>query len=486
MAAKFIQIGEPAHDAERQAIRFLVENLPSTFTVYGNAWLVERTGVIYELDAVVVAPFAIFVVEMKAYRGRIDGTDHDWYIPNPIPSPLKLNRLTAQALKSLLKRESYQAGQLWVEGLVFLSATTDCGVKGPASKDRIHTRKTILAALQDQALIERLSNRRSLTPTSGGEKDLLKLLQGVQSGPKPVRRVREYEIIDTVSVSETFSELLGKNSLSGDERLLRIYSIPPLATDEQRKRTEDRARWEATVLGRLGRSDGVLNADPPFSDEAGIVLPLEHFKGITLTTWVERYGPDAKGKERADLHARTDLWMNVAGTIDEAHRQGVVHRLLRPEVVLVEDQPKPKEVRITGFDLAKQLTVDTAISVTSLADDRLVYAAPEVVNAFSSAEPASDQFSLGAILALILTGKPLFDNTRQYMAARRFMRRVRDMAWRRSSRSAALRSRAARSFQHESEARPVLSAGARPISRARGFTPSEVRRPRRPSGVTCR
>jgi serine/threonine protein kinase len=430
MAAKFIQIGEPAHDAERQAIRFLVENLPSTFTVYGNAWLVERTGVIYELDAVVVAPFAVFVVEMKAYRGRIDGTDHDWYIPNPIPSPLKLNRLTAQALKSLLKRESYQAGQLWVEGLVFLSATTDCGVKGPASKDRIHTRKTILAALQDQALIERLSNRRSLTPTSAGEKDLLKLLQGVQSGPKPVRRVREYEIIDTVSVSDTFSELLGKNSLSGDERLLRIYSIPPLASDEARKRTEDRARWEATVLGRLGRSDGVLNADPPFSDEAGIVLPLEHFKGITLTTWVERYGPDAKGKERADLHARTDLWMNIAKTIDEAHRQGVVHRLLRPEVVLVEDQPKPTEVRITGFDLAKQLSVDTAISVTSLADDRLVYAAPEVVNAFSSAEPASDQFSLGAILALVLTGKPLFDNTRQYMAARRFMRRVRDMAQR--------------------------------------------------------
>ena len=26
------------------------------YTVYGNAWLVERSGGIYELDAVVVAP----------------------------------------------------------------------------------------------------------------------------------------------------------------------------------------------------------------------------------------------------------------------------------------------------------------------------------------------------------------------------------------------------------------------------------------------
>jgi len=83
---------------------------------------------------------------------------------------------------------------------------------------------------------------------------------------------------------------------------------------------------------------------------------------------------------------------------------------------------------VTGFDLAKQLTLDTTISLTTIADDRLVFAAPEVINAFSSAEPASDQFSLGAILAILLTGKPLFDNTRQLMAARRLMRRVRDVA----------------------------------------------------------
>lgn len=430
MPAKFIPIGEPAHDAERQGLRFLVEGLPADYTVYGNTWLVERTGVIYELDAVVVAPHALFVVEIKSYRGRIEGTDHDWYVPYPVPSPLKLNRITCQALKSQLKRENYLAGQLWVEGLVFLSATTDVGVKGPASRDRIHTRKSILGALQDIALVERLSGRRSLAPTSTADKDVLRLFTGVQSGPKPVRRVREYEIVERLSHHDTFTELRGRNSLSSAERVLRIYGVPPLATDAQRDRVAERARWEAQVLGRLGRSDGILSADPPFSDEAGIVLPLEYFKGITLTTWVERYGPDARGKEKADLRARTNLWTKIAQTLDEAHRQGVVHRLLRPEVVLVEDRLEPEQIRVTGFDLAKQLTADATISFTSLTDDRLTYAAPEVVTAFSSAEPASDQFSLGAILALLLTGKPLFESTRQLMAARRLLRRVRDMAQR--------------------------------------------------------
>lgn len=430
MAAKFIQIGEPAHDAERQALRFLVEGLPEAFTVYGNAWLVERSGVVYELDAVVVAPHAIFVVEIKSYRGRIEGTDNDWWLPEKIRSPLKLNRITSQVLKSHLKNASYQAGQVWTEGLVFLSATTDVGVRGPASNDRVHTRKTILAALQDQALIDRLSQGRARTPASLAERELLELFTGVQSGPRPVRRVREYEVVETLDHHDTFTELLGRNTLSGAERVLRIYSTPPLATQAQRDRVAERARWEAQVLGRLGRSEGVLTADPPFSDEAGIVLPLEYFKGVTLTTWVERYGPDARGKEKADLRVRTDLWMRIARTIDEVHRQGVVHRLLRPDVVLVEDKQDPTEVRVTGFDLAKQMTTDATISLTTVHDDRLVYAAPEVVTAFSSAEPASDQFSLGAMLALVLTGKPLFDNTRQLMAARRLMRRVRDISQR--------------------------------------------------------
>lgn len=430
MAAKFVQIGEPAHDAERQALRFLVDGLPATYTVYGNAWLVERSGVVYELDAVVVAPHAIFVVEIKSYRGRIEGTDNDWWLPEKIRSPLKLNRVTAQILKSHLKNTSYQAAQVWSEGLVFLSATTDVGVRGPASSDRVHTRKTILAALQDPEFLRRLSGGRALTPSSNAERELLELFTGVQSGPRPVRRVREYEVVETLDHHDTFTELLGKNALSGAERLLRIYRVPPLATPSQRDRITERARWEAQVLGRLGRSEGVLTADPPFSDEAGIVLPLEYFKGITLTTWVERYGPDTRGKEKADLRVRTDLWMRIAQTLDEVHRQGVVHRLLRPDVVLVEDKQEPTDVRVTGFDLAKQMMSDTTVSLTTIHDERLVCAAPEVVTAFSSAEPASDQFSLGAMLALLLTGQTLFENTRHLMAQRRLMRRVRDIAQR--------------------------------------------------------
>ena len=171
MPAKHIALGEPAHDLERQAIRRIVDGLPDTFTVYSNAWLVERgdggrggsdgpTSMILEVDVIVAAPHAIYVVELKAYRNEVTGNDNDWYIPHPIRSPLRLNRRTAQVLKSALARQSYDAGRVSVEHVIFLSHTTQVRIEGPASEGRIHTVKTILDELRTPAgLRKRLGNQ---------------------------------------------------------------------------------------------------------------------------------------------------------------------------------------------------------------------------------------------------------------------------------------------------------------------------------------
>lgn len=435
MTATFISIGEPAHDGERQAIQYLVDHLPSDATVYGNPWLVERSGTVYEVDAIVVRPHALYVVEIKAYTGRVAGTDHDWYVGAPerrLPSPLRLNRKTAQVLKSQLRLRSIAAGQVWVQGLVFLSGTARHDVRGPASADRVHTRKTIISALDDPALVERLSGGRQLPRTTDAERDLLELLTGVRGGPQPVRAVGHYDIVETLAHADSYTEFLGRNRLlPSEERLLRVYRVPPLATAEQRQAIEDRVRWEAQILGRIGKSPGILSAELPFVDESGIgiVLPFEHFSGITLASWLERYGPtsSAKAAKKPGLEARTELWLRIARAVNEAHAHGVVHRLLRPEVILVEDAPEPRELRVTGFDLAKRLGADSTAYVTHLDDDRLVFSAPEVVQAFSDADKSSDQFSLGALCALLVTGHALFSSTRERLSSRHFQRRVRDL-----------------------------------------------------------
>jgi hypothetical protein len=338
--ATFIPIGEAAHEAERQALRFLTEALPTDYLVYGNAWLVERTGAVYEVDAVVVAPHALFIVEIKSYRGTIAGNDNDWYIPQPTRSPLRLNRKTAQVLANMVRRRSFDAGRAWVEGLVFLSHTDDNQVRGPASRDRLHTRETIVSAIRDaQALFNRIPSAHQPPPVDEHTKSILHtILTGADPRVRPTRRIREYELLSTNERTETYVEHLARHAVTGVHRLLRVYPINPLAADSERKRQEELWRWEAQVLSKVGQHRSVLTADQPFLDEAGMCLPLEHFSGISLTSWLERYATDQQS--RASLVQRVALWRRIVDAIAASHRQGVVHRLLRPDCVLVQDTPR--------------------------------------------------------------------------------------------------------------------------------------------------
>ncbi len=409
MPAKHVEIGECAHDLERQAIRFLVDGLDESYTVFSNAWLVQRNGSIYEVDAVVCAPHALYVVEIKSYRGRIEGNDNDWYVPSPMRSPIKLNRKTAQILKSELRRHSYDAGRSWVEGFVFLSETENVHVSGPASDDRIHTRASILDALRDRYhLIHRLTGGRSRPVDRHTANTLHQLLTGVDRSNPPPRKIREYKIEEILEQSDRFTEYVAQHELLGRRRVLRFYRPPRGANKERRTQFHKRWRWEATVLGRVGKHDHIIGTDTPFEEEEGVCLPIEYFAGISLSSWLERY---ASGSTRVDLSQRVALWRKIARAMAFVHKQGVVHRQLRPEVILVEDKGDDPDLRIVGFDLAKQLNVNTTVAMSQLRNDRLHFAAPEVIQQFSNAEPRSDQFSLGAILGLIVTGKAPFGAT---------------------------------------------------------------------------
>lgn len=423
--ATFIPIGEPAHDGERQAIKHLVDGLPDEYTVYGNPWLVDRGGSIYELDAVVVAPHAIYVVEIKSYRGVIQGNDHDWYVPAPIRSPLKLNRKTAQVLASHLKQRSSDAARPFVEGFVFLSQASDCRVAGPASAERVHTRKTILQAIQDRAAIVRREGQRPPVDEHAA-RVLDELLTGVDRSQPPPRRIREWRLEATLDHTDRYTEHFATHALTGDAAVLRVYETPPLADEAERHRVEERIRWEAQVLRRIGQHPHIIHADAPFTDESRHVLPFEPFQGITLSSWIERFGPKLAGS--AGVQARVDLWKTIARALEHAHRQGVVHRVLRPEVILVEEREDAPDLRVGGFELAKQLWLPgRTLVISSLPDDRLRWAAPEVLRAFSDADARSDQFSLGALLGTILTGRPLFDSTEELVRRGGTFTRLRDI-----------------------------------------------------------
>jgi serine/threonine protein kinase len=416
MPARHHSLGEPAHEAERQAIRLIVDGLPEDYTVYSNAWLVERTGVVHELDVVVVAPHGFYVVELKAYRGVVRGTDHDWDVPQgPIRSPLKKNRQTAQVLASELKRLSAEAARRWVEHFVCLSHASEHKVEGPASRGRVHTRHTILEALQDaRGFHDRCPRGGCPEVDEHTQRTVHTLLTQQDPALRPPERIGGWRLESTVEATERWVDHLAVNDLTHTRALLRVYALSPLATDAERQHLLERLRWEAQVLNRVGQHGSILRAEPFFDDDAGrFCLPLEDFRGVTLPTWLARYRSQHPGRE--GLKTLALLWDGVADAVAHAHGHGVVHRLLRPEVVLLEDKAPGAQVRLTGFDLAKQLQSGRTVHVTSLQDERLRWAAPEVTQSFTNASPHSDQWGLGLLLGWFLTGRALFESTAERM-----------------------------------------------------------------------
>jgi serine/threonine-protein kinase len=127
-------------------------------------------------------------------------------------------------------------------------------------------------------------------------------------------------------------------------------------------------------------------------------IELEYLEGGSLdraldgTPW-----PAAKAAELIGVLTRA---------LAEAHGLGIVHRDLKPGNVLLTADGVPK---IADFGLAKSLASDSHFTRTGLMVGSPCYMAPEQAESRSNeVGPATDVYSLGAMLYELLTGHPPF------------------------------------------------------------------------------
>jgi serine/threonine protein kinase len=125
-------------------------------------------------------------------------------------------------------------------------------------------------------------------------------------------------------------------------------------------------------------------------DDGRPYLVMERFDGKALSG---RLSPDRLSK----------VLKKAALALDHAHSQGLVHRNLTPESLLLDNED---DLKITGFEIARPaqyLNSDRTGQDLDLLLDSIHYMSPELVKG-DLLDARSDQYSLGVIAWQALTG----------------------------------------------------------------------------------
>ena len=140
------------------------------------------------------------------------------------------------------------------------------------------------------------------------------------------------------------------------------------------------------------------------------ILPLfDSGEADSLLFYVMPYVEGESLRERLDRERQlpvdeaVQIAMNVAEALDYAHRQGVIHRDIKPPNILLQDG-KPV---ISDFGIARALGVaGSRLTETGLSLGTPHYMSPEQATGDPTVGPATDTYALGCVLYEMLVGQP--------------------------------------------------------------------------------
>jgi serine/threonine protein kinase len=178
------------------------------------------------------------------------------------------------------------------------------------------------------------------------------------------------------------------------DQLVAIKTLSPMLSRDQALRA--RFLQEANIQAKL-RHPGivqVLNADME-SDQPSLVM--EYVEGKSLSEVLELRGA-------LPIDDALKIMEQVLSAVGYVHRQGVIHRELKPSNFLVIASG---ETKIKNFGIEKVLG-SYKLTRKGTAMGTAHYMSPEQIRRPESVDARSDIYSLGCVFYEVLTGRPPF------------------------------------------------------------------------------
>ncbi len=201
-----------------------------------------------------------------------------------------------------------------------------------------------------------------------------------------------YEVLDQIGAG-AFSTVFRARDLAFGRRIVALKMLTIPASSEQSRRRFDR---ECRAAGRVSMHPNIVAVyDRGFATDGAPYIVLEHCGGGSLADRGAGSGPwrvdDVLG-----------IGVQIAAALQFAHAQGVWHRDVKPENILVKRHGAPA---LTDFGIA-QLTTEITYSSGTFQSFAAVHAAPELL--WGSPSPQCDVYSLASTLYQLLAGHAAF------------------------------------------------------------------------------
>ncbi len=155
---------------------------------------------------------------------------------------------------------------------------------------------------------------------------------------------------------------------------------------------------EAQAAARLNHPNIVAVYDIIDNHEDKLhYIVMELVEGITLKTYIQKRG-------RMDSKEAIAIALQVVGGIEQAHKNGIVHRDIKPQNMIITDDGT---VKVADFGIARAATQQT---VNTTVMGSVHYISPEQARS-GQADERSDIYSFGCTLYEMITGKVPYDGS---------------------------------------------------------------------------
>ena len=179
---------------------------------------------------------------------------------------------------------------------------------------------------------------------------------------------------------------------------------------------------EAKAASRISHPHAVSVTDFGEDEDGVVFLVMEYLDGRTLKEIVKAEGP-------LSLDRVVEIVRQVAGALDVAHQQGVIHRDLKSDNIMLSQTNGGDWAKVLDFGIAKiqqpHGAMDVDITAANLVVGTPQYMSPEQCAQSGPLDARSDIYSFGIIVYEMLAGRVPFTGESPTII---MMKQVQDLA----------------------------------------------------------